>query len=295
MSKINLDHFERKVVFRTARGYFIVIAAIAILTFGLGAAFGMKALTHIEPSAPEEPAEPMPIAPPAALTLEELRAWQQRPAPAEDEEEALPKFAQEQPDELADAKANDAPDPVVTAFSKLKALFPAPDYAWESEYREECTRPSAYGCLRRERILQRKGVSSILFELIKNHEDDDKQEFVLLADSLVTALTPVPVAERGALIADTVYAHRHRLADYETKVQEQILTKLEQQQAYERALEEHGAEVAEIEAERKEDFSVAGYGLAMGLGLLACVGVFLAHLAIERHLRELQEILKPRS
>lgn len=289
MSKVNLDQFERKVVFRTARGYFIGVAALALLTFGLGVFFGMKGLTHIEPAAPVEPAPPAAVTPPAPMTIEDVKAWRDR---------AVEESADDDTRDVAELVGRtirtlkkDQPNPIAVALDKVKALFPEPTYTWESEYSNRCVRNSPYGCLRRERVLERKGISSIIGELIKNREENDKDQLLRLLNAIVSTLEPVAVEERGGFLVDTVFAHRSKMVDYEMRLaaREQEIQELKQK--YLAATREYEDELQRIKEERSHDLSMSGYGLALGLGLLACVGVFLAHLAIERHLRELREIL----
>jgi hypothetical protein len=292
MLKINLEQFERRVVFRTARGYFLTVAVIALFTFAAGAFFGMKALTHIDPNEPTLAPAPPEIPPPAALTIEDVKKWRTKPVDVVDDDtpevaDLVRNVAGPKPSE------NMEDSPLKIALNRVKALFPDPTYAWESEYTNSCVRPSPYGCLKRERVLERKGIGATLGELIKHGEDNDEERLLRLLNAIVSALTPVDVEKRGEFLADTVFAHREKMFDYERTVEARMSKIRDSEVNHLDAVRAYEDELAEIKSTRETEFSFAGYGLALGLGLLACVGVFLAHLAIERHLRELREIMRP--
>jgi len=287
-----LEQFERRVIFRTARGYFLTIAVIALITFALGGFFGMKALTHIEPSEPILASAPPAIGPPAPLTIEDVKKWRSKPVDVVDDSTS----------EVADLVRNVAGpkpstdvavSPIQAALTRVKALFPDPTYAWDSEYSNSCVRPSPYGCLKRERVLERKGIGATLGELITQFEDNDEERLLRLLNAIVSALTPVEVEKRGEFLADTVFAHREMMFDYERTVEARERQIHQMEADHLDKIREYEEELAEIKSKRESEFSFAGYGLALGLALLACVGVFLAHLAIERHLRDLREILHP--
>lgn len=292
MLKINLEQFERRVVFRTARGYFLTVAVLALFTFAAGAFFGMKALTHIDPNEPILAPVPPEIPAPAALTIDDVKKWRTKPVDVVDDD--TPEVADLVRNVAGPKPSEDAQDsPLKTALNRVKALFPDPTYAWESEYANSCVRPSPYGCLKRERVLERKGIGATLGELIQHGEDNDEERLLRLLNAIVSALTPVDVEKRGEFLADTVFAHREKMFEYERTVEAREFSIRELEANHLEAMRAYQDELDQIKSTRESEFSFAGYGLALGLGLLACVGVFLAHLAIERHLRELREIMHP--
>jgi len=142
-------------------------------------------------------------------------------------------------------------------------------------------------------VLERKGISATLGELIKHSEDNDEERLLRLLNAIVSALTPVAVEKRGEFLADTVFTHREKMFEYERTVEAREFKIHELEANHLEAIRAYEEEIDQIKSTRESEFSFAGYGLALGLGLLACVGVFLAHLAIERHLRELREIMHP--
>lgn len=58
---------------------------------------------------------------------------------------------------------------------------------------------------------------------------------------------------------------------------------------HEEAMAEHLGEVARIEADKEDQIHNGLMAILVGLACLVFVGVFLARLAIERHLRELRK------
>ncbi len=294
----SLEKFERRVVFRTARGYFLFLAGLAILTFVGGVVFGARGLVAIEPDEPAAPTMPAPPAPPSALQLADVEKWIARQAEGATavEDSAEPEWVTATREESDGA---DRKDPEAERFEKLladfKALFPEPHYAWKDSYLRTCTRSSPYGCLRYERTLEKEGVSNILETAIRSElKGDSLPELNAILSTLNAVIAKAPLERRAELIAPTAEAHRELQADYRTSLREHedAVYELEQQHALEIARYER--ELEELRAEKETNQLTGMYGVLAGLGLLVLVSVFLAHFAIERHLRLMREALAGR-
>lgn len=83
---INLDGFETRVVFRTARGYFAALAVFGLLAFVVGGLFGASGVLRTTPPEPMAPELPAPIPEPEPVELAAVKAFVERPDPAPESE-----------------------------------------------------------------------------------------------------------------------------------------------------------------------------------------------------------------
>src|SRR5690554_3546848 len=70
-----IEKFERNVVFRTARGYFLLMALIAVLVFGAGIAFGLWSFVKTPIPEPTMAELPELLEPPAPLSYASVKEW----------------------------------------------------------------------------------------------------------------------------------------------------------------------------------------------------------------------------
>jgi PAS domain-containing protein len=268
-----LERFERGVVFRVARGYFLVMAVLGVLAC-LGGAVTLG-LGLWRPALPE-PAPPPPLHEPGPLTLTAVEAWQKERerAAARPEREGRPAAAPVQAQKEEDP-AQAARRELEQILGQLRALFPAPAYTWDDVYEERCKVPSSYGCLQTERHLSRAGVPRLLQEALRGTPDGD---VLPVLRALAAVLGQAPAERRGALLPTVVGAYRSIWRAYH-----------EQRRAREAAIEEarqaHERRVREQDEEKARLRTAGLYGAASGMGLLVLVSLFLTHFAIERHLR----------
>ena len=276
----SVDRFERSIVFRVARGYFFFSAMLGVVAVigGIGA-FAMG-IVRVPPASPVEPA---PIPPPPALSLADVQAWMK--------EEAASKTVAASPSAIYEAPSDpknrhgDEPDPtqaeILRLSGELKALFPDPPYVWDDVYREYCARPTSFGCLERGRRLEREGVAKAVRR--EFNQLSGAHEVLAALHMLLPILAQAPVEQRVSLLGPILATDRITHAEYRRKVRER-------EREIERAKAAHDEAVREQEASKKVFREYGLYGALGGLGLLILVSIFLAHFAIERHLRALHEL-----
>ena len=298
--KSNRDHlelFERKFVFRTARGYFIFLACLAILLFGGGVMLGARGLVRAEPEEPSPPALPAAPAAPTQLTLADVETWihRQQNAPTSVTSDDEPEWVASARDE-GQARQDPAQQRFDELLEQFKALFPAPNYSWKDTYTRTCTRQSPYGCLRYEQELEKSGVSKILEGAIRQElKRDSVDEVNAILASLIGVLKSTALEKRADFIAPSAEAYRELQSEYLGQLDAHEREIHEINQAHQRRVDEYELELQTLRAEKESDQTAGVYGVLAGLGLLVLVSVFLAHFAIERHLRLMREILATRS
>lgn len=293
--KPNLDIFERKVVFRTARGYFIALAIMGILSFVGGMFMGANGMIRISPNAPAEPEIPAAIAEPTPIDLAAVKAHLSAPVEAIVQEEVAQPFQIEEseaslPQEDPRRIKRQRTEELLVALEKL---YPSPEYAWNTQYEMVCSRPSSYGCLQRDKVVKQRGMVTVLSDSLTEDEAKDLDVLNPILESLIRVLEKAPAAERGELMIPIIELHRRTHRDYRRSVLQRELKLMQDQAAFEAAKAEWEQDVDIMKAEKDKTLWSGIYAIAAGLGILVCVGVFLAHLAIERHLRELRELLAP--
>lgn len=287
--KKQVESFERNVVFRTARGYFLFMALCAVLVFGGGVAAG--AMSFVKVSIPEPPPLEMPEAlpPPEPLSYASVKAWM-----AEQEkiaQESRTRRAASVP--LYEDEGSDGYDAEEDEFDqlveRLQALFPEPEYTWDDTYVETCSVPSSYGCLRRSRSLEREGVYRVVRAALA---DQSRTEAITTLRTLVTVLAEAPVADRARLVLPTREAYVDTRRDYRIRLMEQEAEMGRLEREFEEMVAMYEAKLAEQEEAKATQRSMGLYAIFGGLILLVLVSVFLVHFAIERHLRLLQTLVQ---
>lgn len=290
-----LEQFERHFVFRTARGYFLFIALIAILMFVGGVVTGARGIIAIEPSAPAEPVPPPEPEPPPAPTLEDVHAWieRQQQAPTSVASAQEPEWVSEVTQQRPDAHVDPEQQRFRELLEELKSLFPEPTYTWEDRYLRECVRTSPYGCLRYERRVAQAGVSDVVDDALRESGRSAENLNPILT-VLVAVLKEAPLEQRLVLVAPTAEAYRESHRDYQSELRDYRYTVADLELEYEEKLAQYEEEIARLEQEKSELRESGVYAVLAGLSLLVLVSVFLAHFAIERHLRLLRELLSGR-
>jgi hypothetical protein len=250
------DRFETFVL-RLGRANYIVLALLGAL--GVVAGLGFIAaglLVH----APAKPAPLPPVAPatePMTLPAVEQTLTQH------------PEYARFDKLDLEDDGTR--PPPVTAA---IRALFPEPPYAWDDVFEEVCKVPTSYGCLERGRRLARRGVSRIVQRALAEAPED-------LSATVVAMLGSAPVERRGPLLLATV-------ATYWASKDKQRDAAARRQREADEAEAKHN-EAVEGAQEKKHDLMMGGaYAGAAGLSTMILASLFLALLAIERHVRILR-------
>lgn len=274
-----LDRFERGVVFRVARGTFLVMAALGVLALLLG---GGALLVSAWRATIPLPAEPAAVAAPPALTAQRAEAWLQERAAQAQRGAALPVV------DVAAPPAEPAPiDREAQAqrelgqlLDRLRALLPPPSFVWEDQYQEVCRVPSSYGCLQTERKRVQQGLFAQLKEALGALPD---AEVLPTLRELCAALEQAPLPRRGAILPALLSLRRESWARY----REAEAARSAQVAAARRRHEEALA----AQEERSQHLRTLGlYGGGAGLLLLVLVSLFLSHFAIERHLRLLRQV-----
>lgn len=160
----------------------------------------------------------------------------------------------------------------------LQALFPSPPYSTSDVWESYCQTPSDYGCLQKGRRLKVPSAARTFTALFKGVDDQVRAGWLPV---LTEHLAPMPVERRLDMVAPTMMAHR------EVKKQNQAAN-----DAYEASLKETDETFTmETAAHRRKvgDYSTGALGAAAwGFAAVVSASIFVALLAIERHLRELR-------
>ena len=275
-SSTRVDLFEQKIIFRTARAFFVVIALLAVLIFVGGSLLG---LTSLMPKEVPAPALPTPVAPPAPLTyaqvLETLAKKAQEPPPEPEEDLVVRKSK-------SDASAEDPIDVRIRELVvELQGLLPEPRYSWNDVVARVCTYPSPYGCLAYQNRTQTKGMRSVVVAAI---EQVPERDVVPALEALVKVLKEAPEEARGELILPTVQTWLRLNRDF-------LRAQAAQHALIEQQTLEHRQKVAEAEAARALLQTQALQGMFVGFAAVILVSLFLAFLAMERHMRRMETLL----
>lgn len=290
-----IEKFERNVVFRTARGYFLIMALIAVLVFGAGIAFGLWSFVKTPIPEPTMAELPELLEPPAPINYASVKEWIAEQA--REKENARQRRTESEPLFPNKANENDTYDRELQAekkelealTEKIQALFPEPEYTWNDTYVETCIAQSPYGCLRYKKTVDREGVSQVIRAAIDDHETIS--EIITTLRILIDVLSQAPVSERASLILPTRNAYRDKHFDYLAKMSERESQIRRLEHEYQEMVEKYEAQLAEQQTEKDDQRTTGLYAVVGGLILLVLVSVFLVHFAIERHLRLLQTLV----
>jgi hypothetical protein len=270
--------FERGVVFRVARGFFVFLALAAVLGFGIAGIVWMRGVSETSIDKPELPAAP---APRARINYQQLLKAMQHEAEQSAQASQTVQYEQEGKRSGSDQKDETAKIRFNQLVGELQALFPAPTYTWTNQTERKCTVPSAYGCFHYETRIVRTGVAGIVQQAVSNVDAEVRLE---LLEALVAVLKEVPVEKRAELIAPIVRFEQTDSANYEDAVKDHRDKIAEIEAKYER-------DVEESRAQHEEWKRLGMYGLGAGMFGLVLVSLFLAFLAIERHSRALERLV----
>lgn len=288
-----IETFERNIVFRVARGYFVLMAAVAVLAFGGGLITGFFGFVRVPVvKAPDPP--PVPEPPP--LSLAAVEKWQADQNAADQTKRNRPdvgersRFAEQATEvnkvsssELERQRRQQQRTQIETLINQLKTSFPDPPYVWEDLYKTTCVSfIQGYGCIKSERNLEKKGIVGVLSAKLENNKADD---IIAKLGALQTVLSTAPVEKRGELIVVTLDAYDDIRRDYTQKVDER-------ESIVARNEAEFRSDTAEQQASKSKFRQWGLYGVAAGLALIVLVSIFLAHLAIERQTRLLRGVLE---
>ncbi len=290
-----IETFERNIVFRTARGYFLLMALCAVLVFGAGIAFAVWSFVKTPIPEPTMAELPELLEPPAPISYASVKEWMAEEASKR--ESARKRQAESEPLYKSKAGEDDTYGREIDAerkefdamIEKIKALFPEPQYTWDDTFIETCAVKSPYGCLRYKSTVDREGVSKVFRAAID--KDDSLGEAITTLRTLHTVLSAAPVAERAELVMPTRNAYRDKHHDYLTRLSDREAQIRSLERDYEEMILSYENKISTQQAEKDEQRTTGIYAVVGGLILLVLVSVFLVHFAIERHLRLLQTLV----
>ena len=275
--------FERKVVFRVARGYFFAMAVGAVLLFLAGGVFVVRSLAKptIRP-----PATLVPPKPRSALSYGQVAEFMRA---AEEERKTKTNRSLEQGEaskSTSSSRARPAENPYQARFAeiekKLRALFNDPAYTWADEVESVCTEPTSFGCLHRENRLKRRGVVGAINAAVADVETVDER--IRLLEVLITVLDQTPMQKRGEAIIPIVELEKGRVRSDQEAMRKHEAQVSEQQARFH-------AEVEANDAKHRQWWQWGLYGLGSGFSLLIAVSLFLAFLSMERHTRAIEHLV----
>lgn len=259
MNPDGVNSFERFSL-RAARLLLVCSIAIGCLAIAIGLLVAGGAWLLPGPKKAQAPAPPVP----AKLTMETAQKW-----------------AEEHPADIreVDQGALGLDDPG-TLPSSVASLFPEHVYARADVVEEFCRVPSDYGCLQRGKRIKKPSAARTFTALFHGVADRRRDE---LLGVLNEHLPPVPIEKRLSMVVPILMGY------------------IQVQQQNKEAADAYAAKVKEIEEDFRTEtaahtakqgmYSIGGVSAAgWGLGCVISASVFVALLAIERHLRELRRM-----
>ncbi len=293
-----MERFERKVVFRTARGYFLLLAFLAVLAVVAGVVIGTKGVIKVPIDPPTEPTLPPPPPAPPSITKAALEKWfveraSRRAAEAADRARNVALYAESDDRGSAHAGSAEAIErdreraEIRRLFDLLPTLFPAPTYAWEDVTESYCAKEGPFGCMETRTKVVKTGVGASISALLRTLERAESLRVLTLWHALLPAF---PVGDRETWAGHLIEASHDLEADADAvkDAWEAEVHRIESE--YESKVAAHRRAVADRDARREQERTWGVYGVAGGLVLMILVSIFLVHFAIERHLRLMREV-----
>jgi len=255
---VGVDNFE-KFSLRMARAVLICSIALGCAVIVGGLLTSVWALTLMPgPTKAVAPAAPVL----EKLTIPMAEKWQAEHATAlrELEQESL------HLDEPGDIPAT------------LGGLFPSPPYSTSDVWEGYCETPSEYGCLQKGRRLKVPSAARTFSVVFNRLDAEDRAVMVRI---LMEQLPSVPTEKRLGMVMPILLAtadlHRQNAAAndaYEAKLKE---------------IDETFSVETATHREKIGTYTMGGLSAAAwGFGAVVSASIFVALLAIERHLRELR-------
>lgn len=272
-----MTRFERAIVFRIARGFFFVIAVIAVFVFLGGMVFGLRSFTNAEVPQPQPVEEPVA---PAPLGYRDVTRFRKAQVNAQTEVAGGGELANVP--EPSTAGKPSRQEQVKALAARLRELFPDPPYSWDNVIERYCAEQTSFGCLRQDTRVKKKGVVALINAAVDKVPED---QVIHMLEVMVAVLPAAPVDERGELLLPIVELERQRLRDAAEAKRKYDEDVAEQKAAYARA-------VSNEESLRLAWRIGALWAVGAGFATLIVISLFLAFLAMERHLRALDELLR---
>jgi hypothetical protein len=258
------DRFEISIL-RLCRGQYLALAVLGMAAVVLGGGAALVGLVMGMPSRGSLPPE-VPGQQPLALSdVEQLRAT--RPELFNlTKATSLSLEADLSKSQLDSAKT-------------IKDLFPEPPYAWDDVIQEYCRSPSGYGCLEKGRRIAKPGTARLIASLLS---DIPRVNATNLLNGVRPALSNAKVEQRAELFLPSGVAYMDAVRKHDAAVE-----------AREKKVADLNAKY-DAEADERRTFKTALiggglYGVASGISAMLLSGLFLAFLAVERHLRDIRE------
>jgi hypothetical protein len=293
-----MERFERKIVFRTARGYFLLLAFLAVLGVIAGVAIGTKGVIKVPIDPPVEPTLPPPPPAPPSITRAALEKWfaereSRRAAEAAERARSVALYAESDDSGSAHAGGAEATErereraEIRRLFDLLPTLFPAPTYVWEDVTESYCATPSSYTCLETRTRVVKAGIGASISGLLRKLERAESLRVLTLWHAILPAFA---VEDRVTWAGHLIEAARDFKSDADS-----VMSTWESEVArirhdYDSKVSAHARAIAERDARREQERTWGIYGVAGGLVLMILVSIFLVHFAIERHLRLMREV-----
>lgn len=265
--------FERGVVFRVARVFFLALAILGALAFLAGGAIGLNSLV---PDADPEALEIAPI--PARAPIDYRMVQAELPPERNAAPSAVTPPTTPSPEGSAPSTAR-SETRLDVLLKELQSLFPEPPYSWLDVTEKRCVAPTSFGCLRSEYVVTVRGVRPRVLGAFNDLPPAERQEYLEVA---VRILKEAPVDKRLAFLEAIIITEEKARARHES-------LQRKHQQSVEANKLEHEARVFEAKLHQKRSREYALYGMLLGFALLIAVSLLLAILAIERQTRAFQD------
>jgi hypothetical protein len=257
------NRFE-ELVLRVCRKVYLLLAALGASGIVLGLLAATVGLVMPMPPEPPPPAEVEPLRAPTLQDAE--RILDSRPELANTERL------------FGDLSIDARTVRKVKVPEGLRSLFPDSVQPWDDVTEEYCRVNSGYGCLEKGRRISRPGVSRVFHAAFG---DAPEAEAAPVLEGVARVLRSAPAERRLMLIVPAAIAHMTAKAEHQKKVEER-----------EKEVGAAAEKAEQARSERKElkvGLGVGGlYVAGTGFSTAVLAGLFLAFLAIERHLRALR-------
>lgn len=275
-----LEQLENKFVFKFSWVYFWVLVAISILGIITSTLFILYGISPtIKGRAPKfKPPEEVRI---ALKDVENaLKPPEEKPpVPIKEPEK------QEPPQEKKTAVKEESPEEIKLKekLEGIKALFPEPQYRWETTYKKVCTYSWGRECYNWEVRVDKRGIKDTINSLLKPHKSPSEKIAVL--DEMIEILKAFPEETRRDALSAYSKLRREREKERKEKLREI-------QSAIDKKISENEMKYDKAKAQKAIARRIGLSGFAFSAATIAFLGLSLVLFSIERTLKDIKSTLE---
>lgn len=275
-----LEKLEKKFVFKFSWAYFWVLVAISILGITISTLFILYGISPtIKGSAPKfKPPKEVRIT--LADVENALKPPEEKPSvPVKEPEkkgfpaEKKPAVKKESPEEIK----------LREKWERVKALFPEPQYRWESTYKRVCTSYGWGTCYQSETRIDKRGIKDTINDTLKPYKSPAEKIGVL--NEMIEIFKAFPEETRTDPLSAYSRLRREREKEREAKIHEV-------QSAIDKKISENERNYDKAKARKTIAEKIGLSGFLLSAATIAFLGLSLVLLSIERTLKDIKNTLE---